>query len=115
VVKITDKVWDELNKEISRLSKEYAELKNPPKQFETEEEAQARVDQYQRDRHEKYQGFDSLGTDFKKKRDYVTELRKEVDAMKVKKRTDELIQKLKDQTITQEELLELQVLNSVFY
>jgi hypothetical protein len=58
-----DKTWKELNEEISKLSREYAELKNKPKPFETEDESEAREDQIKRDRSEKYQEFDSLKTD----------------------------------------------------
>jgi 3-dehydroquinate dehydratase len=107
---VGDKVWEELNGEIEKLSKEYARLKNKPKPFETEREKEVRVDQLKKDKHDKWHGFDSLKEDFEKKRDYVLGLRKEVEAMKVKERKDELIQKLKDQTITEKELLELQVL-----
>ena len=108
-----DKAWEELNQEISKLSKEYARLKNKPKPFETEEEKRAREAQLVKDKREKWQKFDSFGKDFEKKRDYVLGLRKEVETMRAKERKDELEQKLKDQTITEKELLELQALNSI--
>lgn len=71
IEKIHDKPWEELNEEIEKLSKEYARLKNRPRPFETEIEKQARVDQFKKDKHEKWKEFDSFGTDFEKKRDYV--------------------------------------------
>ena len=108
------KPWEELNKEIEKLSKEYARLKNKPKPFETETEKEVREDQISKDRHEKWHGFESLGKDFEKKRDYIRNLKKEVETMKVMERKDELIQKLKDQTITEKELLELQVLTILY-
>jgi len=112
-----DKVWHELNQEIAKLSKEYARLKNKPKPFETEKEKQAREVQLVKDKREKWQKFDSFGTDFEKKRDYVLGLRKEVGTMRAMERKDELEQKLKDQTmhacITEKELLELQALKSI--
>jgi len=40
-------------------------------------------------------------------------LRKEIEVLKLTERKDELEQKLKDQTITMKELLELQALNNV--
>jgi len=108
-----DKAWEELNQEISKLSKEYARLKNKPKPFETEKEKEVREYQLEKDKREKWQKFDSFGTDFEKKRDYVLELREEVETMKAMERKDELEQKLKDQTITEKELLELQALNNI--
>lgn len=108
-----DKPWEELNQEISELSEEYATLKNKPKPFETEQEKEAREAQLEKDKREKWRTFDSFGADFEKKRDYVRELRKEVETMRAKGRKDELEQKLKDQTITEKELLELQALNSI--
>jgi len=110
---IDDKAWEELNQEIAKLSKEYARLKNKPKPFETEKEKQVREAQLEKDKHEKWQKFDSFGADFEKKRDYVLGLRKEVETMRAKERKDELEQKLKDQTITEKELLELQALNNI--
>jgi len=112
---VDDKVWHELNSEIDKLSKEYARLKNKPKPFETETENEVREDQLRKDKHEKSQGFDSLGTDFEKKRDYILGLKKEVEVMRVRKRKDELEQKLieLDQTVTEKELLELQALNNI--
>lgn len=109
-----DKAWEELNNEIGKLSKEYARLKNRPKPFETDKEKEGREDRVQKDRREKWDKFDSLGKDFEKKRDYILELRKEVEDLKMRERTDELEQKLKDRTtITEIELLELQALNSI--
>lgn len=110
---VDDRLWTELNNEIGRLSKEYARLKNKPKLFETEPEKQARETQLEKDKREKWKDFDSLGTDFEKKRDYILKLRKEIEALKLAERKDELEQKLKDQTITEKELLELQVLRSM--
>ena len=107
------KAWEELNEEIAKLSEEYARLKNKPKSFETETEMEVREDQLRKDKHEKWHEFDSFGTDFEKKRDYVLNLRKEVEALKVRERKDELEQKLKDGTITEKELLELQALNNI--
>jgi hypothetical protein len=111
---VDEKVWQELNSEIDKLSKEYARLKNKPKPYETERENEVREDQLRKDKHEKWEGFDSLGTDFEKKRSYVLKLRKEIETMKVMERKDELIQRLKDQTITEKELLELQVLTILY-
>lgn len=105
------KPWEELNKEIERLSKEYVRLKNKPKPFETETEKELRESQFQKDKYEKWEEFDSLKDDFEKKRDYIQKLRKEVEDLKLAERKDELEQKLKDQTITERELLELLVLN----
>jgi len=110
---IKDKLWEELNKEIAKLRKEYARLKNKPKPFETEEEKEVREAQLEKDKREKGQKFDSFGADFEKKKDYVLKLRKEVEALKVRERKDELEQKLKDRTITEKELLELQALNNI--
>jgi len=107
------KPWEELNSEIEKLSKEYAKLKNKPKPFETEKEKEMREAQLAKDRREKWQKFDSFGTDFEKKRDYILELRREIETMKAMERKDELEQKLKDQTITEKELLELQALNNM--
>jgi len=107
------KAWEELNKAIEQLSKEYADLKNKPKPFETEIEKEVREDQIRKDRDYKWGGFDSLGTDFEKKRDFILGLKKEVEAMRLKERKDELEQKLKDQNITGNELLELQALNNM--
>ena len=108
------KVWEELSYEIEKLSEEYARLKNKPKPFETESERVLREDQFQKDRDNTWQQFDSLKEDFKKKRDYILGLKKEVETMKVMERKDELIQKLKDQTIAEKELLELQVLATLY-
>ena len=108
-----DKAWGELNNEIRKLSKEYARLKNKPKPFETEKEKEVRETQLEKDKHEKWEEFDSFGADFEKKRDYVLKLRKETEALKVIERKDELEKKLKDQTITEKELLELQALNNI--
>jgi hypothetical protein len=105
--------WEELNSEIEKLSKEYARLKNKPRPFETETEKEAREDQFRTDRNEKWKGFDSLGNDFEKKRDYILKLKKEVEDMKLAERKDELEQKLKDQTITEKELLELQAIKNI--
>jgi hypothetical protein len=110
---IDEKVWKELNNEIAQLSEEYAKLRNKPKPFETEDEESARMTQLAKDKHEKWKEFDSLGADFEKKRDYILKLRKEVEALKLSARKDELEQKLKDQTITEKELLELGALNAV--
>lgn len=108
-----DKLWEELNQEIAKLSEEYARLKNKPKPFETEKEREVREAQLEKDKREKRQKFDSFGADFEKKRDYVLELRKETETIKAMERKDELEQKLKDQTITEKELLELQALNNI--
>ena len=110
---IDDKAWEELNQEIAKLSKEYARLKNKPKPFETEKEKRVRETQLEKDKHEKWEKFDSFGADFEKKRDYVLELRKEIGTMKAMERKDELEQKLKDQTIEEKELLELLALNNI--
>ena len=110
---VDDKLWDELNQEIEKLSKEYARLKNKPKPLETGKEKRVRETQLEKDKHEKRQKFDSFGVDFEKIRDYVLGLRKEVETMKAMERKDELEQKLKDQTITEKELLELQALNNI--
>jgi len=108
---VDDKTWKELNNEIEKISEEYARLKNTPKPFETTKEKEVREAQFQKDRREKWEKFDSFKTDFEKKRDYVVKLRKELEAMKVRERKNELEQKLKDQTsITEKELLELQAL-----
>jgi predicted nucleic acid-binding Zn-ribbon protein len=104
---------EELNGEIAKLSEEYARLKNKPKPFETETEMEVREDQLRKDKREKWHAFDSLRTDFEKKRDYVLNLRKEVEDLKVRERKDELEQKLKDGTVTEKELLELQALNNI--
>lgn len=110
---INRKAWEELNKEIAKLSKEYARLKNKPESFETETEIEVREDQFRKDKHEKRHEFDSFGSDFEKKRDYVLNLRKEVEALKVRERKNDLEQKLKDRTITEKELLELLALNNI--
>jgi len=107
------KPWEELNEEIAKISKEYARLKNKPKPLETEREKEVREAQLEKDKHEKWQKFDSLGEDFEKKRDYILGLRKLVEIMKAMERKDELEQKLKDQTIAEKELLELQALNNM--
>jgi hypothetical protein len=107
-------VWGELNNEIEKLSEEYARLKNKVKPFETEGEKELREDQLRKDRREKWQHYDSLGDDFEKKRDYIQNLKKEVETMRVMERKDGLIQKLKDQTITEKELSELQVLTILY-
>ena len=107
-------VWEELNNEIKRLSEEYARLKNRARPFETEREKEVREDQLRQDRHDKGKQYDSLRDDLEKKRDYILNLKKEVETMKVMERKDELIQKLKDQTITEKELLELQVLTILY-
>jgi len=108
------KPWEELNKEIEKLSEEYARLKNKPKQFETEREKELREDQSRKDRDDTWQQYDSLKEDFEKKRDYIRNLKKEVEIMKVMERKNELIQKLKDQTIMEKELLELHVLTILY-
>jgi hypothetical protein len=105
------KPWEELNNEMRRLIKEYAKLKNKPKPFETEAEKETREAQFEEDKRKKWEGFESLGPNFEKKRDYVLELKKEIEALKLTERKDELEQKVKDQTITEKELLELQALN----
>jgi hypothetical protein len=106
-------LWKELNIEISKLCDEYARLKNKPRPFETEKEKNAREAQFDKDRREKKKEFDSLGDDFEKKRDYILKLRKEVEDLKMRERKDELEQRLKDQTITEKQLLELQALNNI--
>jgi hypothetical protein len=110
---VNEKAFGKLNDEISKLRIEYAKLKNKPKPFETEAEKEARETQFEKDKHEKYAGFEALGGDFEKKRDYVLSLGKEVEVLRMKERKDELEQKLKDQTVTDKELLELQALNSI--
>ncbi|MGB8779782.1 MAG: hypothetical protein WCD81_03935 [Candidatus Bathyarchaeia archaeon] len=110
---IDDKAFEELNNEIGKLSKEYARLKNKSTPFETEKETEAREAQLDKDKHETWKKFDSLGADFEKKRDYILGLRKEVEVLKMRERKDELEQKLKDRNITEEELLELQALNNI--
>lgn len=108
---VNDKAWGELNNEIEKLSKEYARLKNKPKPFETEREKEVREAQLEKDKREKWEKFDSFKANFEKKRDYILELKKETEALKLTERKDELEQKLKDQTtITDKELLELQVI-----
>jgi hypothetical protein len=108
-------VWEALNKEIEKLSEEYALLKNRAKPFETEREEEVREDQLRQDRRDKWQQYDSLGEDFEKKRDYILGLKKKVEVMRARKRKDELEQKLidLDQTITEKDLLELQALNNI--
>jgi len=114
VIEMMDgKPWQELNDEIAKLSKEYARLKNKPKPFETDTEKEARETQLQKDRREKWENFDALKADFEKKRDYILGLRKEIGALKMRERKDELEQKLKDQNITDSELSELQALNNI--
>ena len=110
---MNDKPLEELNEEIVKLSEEYARLKNKSKPFETGEEKDAREIQFENDKHEKYREFRSFGDDFEKKSEYVLKLGKEVEALKERERKDELEQKLKDQTITEKELLELVVLNNI--
>lgn len=78
-----------------------------------EYEKEERLIQLEKDEHEKYKEFQSLLDNFEKKREYVLNLRKEVEAMRMRDRKDELEQKLKDQTITEKELLELQALNRI--
>lgn len=113
VIKLVDKeVWKKLNDEYGMLRKEYAELKNKPKPFETEDEKEVRELQYDKDRAERSVEFQSLGDDFKKKRTFFLEFKKQVQVLKIKERKIELEQKLLDQTITEKDLLELQVLNS---
>lgn len=117
---VDNRVWEELKSEAHKLRKEYARLRNKPKPFETEDEKDVREMQLDKDNHEKSEEFDSLRDDFKKKRNYVLELRKEVEFLKLRERKDELEQKLKDQTtvtektITEKELLELHILNSYY-
>jgi len=112
VIEMMDnKPWEELNKEIAQLCEQYARLKNKPKPFETETEKEARKAQLEKDKREKREKFDSFKADFGKKRDYVLGLRKEVEDLRMRARKDELEQKLKEQTITEKELLELQALN----
>jgi hypothetical protein len=106
-----DKLFQELNDEIERLIREYVRLKNKPKPFETEDEKGAREIQIEYDKQEKSREFDFFKDDFEKKRDYVLKLKKEVEALKLAERRDELEQKLRDQTITEKELLELLALN----
>ena len=107
---IDNELWNKLNSEIEQLSKEYARLKNKPKLYETERMKQARESQLRKDKDEKCEGFDSLN-DFEKKRDYVLNLKKEVETLRLTERREILEQKLKDQTITEKELLELIALN----
>jgi hypothetical protein len=105
---------DELNNEITRLSREYAKLKNKPKPFQAERDEDEEAEQLKNYRREKEKMFDSL-PDIEKKKDYILELRKEVEDLKVRTRRDELEQKLidQDQDITEKELLELLTLNNI--
>ena len=84
---------------------------------ETEDEKEAREDAFAKDKDAKWKAYDSLGADFKKKRDYILKLRKEIEVLKLTERRDELEKKLKDKdkTITEIELLELQALNNILY
>jgi len=107
---MSDEQFQELNDEVEQLIKEYVKLKNRPKPFETETEKGAREIQIEYDKQEKMREFDYFGTDFVKKRDYLLKLKKEVEALKLTERKAQLEQKLKDQTITEKELLELQAL-----
>lgn len=111
---MNDKALEELNNEVGKLSEEYAILKNKPKRFETAKEKEVREYQIEKDKREKREKFDSFGADFEKKRDYILDLMKERDALKVRERKDELVQKLKDQNITDSELLELQALINIY-
>lgn len=114
---VDDKVWKELIEAIGQLAKEYARLKNKPRPFETEDEKGAREIQLEYDKNAKWNEFESLGTNFEKKRDFVLKLRKEIEVLKLTERRDELEKKLKDKdkTITEIELLELQALNNILY
>lgn len=105
-------ILDELNDEISRLSKEYAKLKNKPKPFQAERDEDEEAEQLKNFRREKEKMFDSLAN-IEKKKEYILELRKEVEDLKVRARKDELEQKLIDQDITEKELLELLALNNI--
>jgi len=110
-----DSLFEELNKEIHTLSKEYARLKNISKPFEAEIDKDEHGEQFRKYRDEKRKTYGSFGTDLKKKREYVLELRKEVADLKVRARKDELEQKLIDQypDLTVKELLELLALNNI--
>ena len=111
VIRMSNEQFQELNDEVEQLIKEYARLKNRPRPFETETEKGAREIQIEYDKQEKMREFDYFGTDFVKKRDYFLKLKKEVEALKLTERKAALEQKLKDQTITEKELLELLALN----
>jgi ABC-type phosphate transport system auxiliary subunit len=116
VIEMVDaKLLEELNEEIGRLAKEYARLQNKPKPFETKDEKEAREIQFEYDKNAKWKEFESLGTNFEKKRDFVLKLRKEIEVLKLRERRDELEKRLKEKekTITEIELLELQALNNI--
>jgi hypothetical protein len=110
---ISDETWEKVKSEALKLGKEYATLKNKPRLFETETEKDARLIQLEKDEREKLGQYRSSGDDFEKRRDYVLRLKKEVETMRMRERKDELEQKLKDQTIAEKELLELQALNNI--
>lgn len=106
-----EKLFVELNDEGHKLIREYTKLKSArskPKLFETENEKDARETQLRKERDEKWEEFDSIGAfDTEKKRDFILKLKKEIEVLKSTERKEELEQKLKDQTITEKELLEL--------